>query len=687
MVSILLYGRNDSYGYNLHKRTALGINCMAELLHAPSDEILFVDYNTPDDHPTLPEAIADTLTEAAVRRLRIFRVRPVVHDRIRQRTHLKAVEPIARNVAIRRSDPSNRWVLSTNTDMIFVPRGPARLSEIAADLPDGFYHLPRFELPESLWEGFDRKDPAAVIDQVRAYGRTMFLNEIVYGAECIKYDAPGDFQLMLREDLFRIDGFNEEMLLGWHVDSNIAKRLYLMYGVVGDVVDRLFGYHCDHTRQVTPMHEHKAAANDAARFVDQVTSSTLPAQSRTWGCADEAIEEIRLARSTHHVYVDGLRSVISGELAEPATARYTYDSFDQSDCDTRHVLPFVTDLFTSAPRHWSVAWIGGRRDMFRMFCEMWERLGFGGRVLIDGWSVPLLSDLPACACISDLATIQSEANVIVFDFGAPSQTPGVTEALGLEPGWVDAIVERLAHRSLVGIATHERARMAAGSTPRRFICINAVHNRYGVMVRREIASAATPFATRLRHGFVIPRGPEQLPPEMDLAPDGRFIRTDAVGDVLDRMSADAGGQRIHTGILAPVGRRGYAFRGMPYERLMPGEYELEISVRPRSPFTLAAVVRPLIVEVVAGDRYLAREHMSFFLRGQLRLRFSVPPERREGATGVEFRIFRGRFVDFIVTGVQLWQVPPPLDLTNGSNNAAAQLLLKAFQPPHRGYAV
>ena len=29
------------------------------------DEIIFVDYNTPDDFPTFPEAIQDTLTERA----------------------------------------------------------------------------------------------------------------------------------------------------------------------------------------------------------------------------------------------------------------------------------------------------------------------------------------------------------------------------------------------------------------------------------------------------------------------------------------------------------------------------------------------------------------------------------------------------------------------------------------------
>src|SRR5690349_17989943 len=102
MLSIVLYGRNDSYGYNLHKRAALGLNCMAELLDEPDDEILFVDYNTPDDFPTFPEAIADTLTEKVHKRLRVLRVRPTLHRRYHSRSHLQALEPVARNVAIRR---------------------------------------------------------------------------------------------------------------------------------------------------------------------------------------------------------------------------------------------------------------------------------------------------------------------------------------------------------------------------------------------------------------------------------------------------------------------------------------------------------------------------------------------------------------------------------------------------------
>src|SRR5271168_1449973 len=123
MISVIVYGRNDSHGYNLHKRAAISLNCIAEMLRAADDEILFVDYNTPNDLPAFVEAIYDTLTPKVKSILRVFRVRPDLHARLAgDRTHLLALEPHSRNIALRRSNPRNRWVLFTNTDMIFIPR-------------------------------------------------------------------------------------------------------------------------------------------------------------------------------------------------------------------------------------------------------------------------------------------------------------------------------------------------------------------------------------------------------------------------------------------------------------------------------------------------------------------------------------------------------------------------------------
>ena len=97
-------------------------------------------------------------------------------------THLFTLEPLARNVAVRRSNPNNRFILSTNTDMIFVPRRGMSLTDLVRDLPYGYYGLPRFEIPETLWEGLDRKDARGVIEQVGRWGWSFYLNEIVYGS-------------------------------------------------------------------------------------------------------------------------------------------------------------------------------------------------------------------------------------------------------------------------------------------------------------------------------------------------------------------------------------------------------------------------------------------------------------------------------------------------------------------------
>ena len=284
MISVVIYGRNDNYGYNLHKRAAISFNCIAEVLTDPTDEILFVDYNTPDDFPTFPEAIQDTLTERARNLLRIFRVRPAIHERFKAKTHLVTLEPVARNVAVRRSNPSNRWILSTNTDMIFLPQRDRSLTEAARELPDGFYHAPRIEIPEALWESFDRRASRNIIEAVRQWSSSLHLNEIVLGSKFIRYDGPGDFQLLLRDDLFKNHGFDEEMLLGWHVDSNIAKRMSLKYGEARDFGTEIYGYHCDHTRQVTPAHDHARVQNDWRRFVDDMDRSDIPEQAHTWGC-------------------------------------------------------------------------------------------------------------------------------------------------------------------------------------------------------------------------------------------------------------------------------------------------------------------------------------------------------------------------------------------------------------------
>jgi hypothetical protein len=653
MLSIVLYGRNDSYGYNLHKRAALGLNCMAELLDDPGDEILFVDYNTPDDFPTFPEAIADTLTAKVHARLRVLRVRPALHERFRARSHLQALEPVARNVAVRRSNPANRWILSTNTDMIFVARGDRSLSAIAGALAGGYYHIPRFELPESLWEGFDRLDPVSVIRQVDEYGRSMHLNEVTYAAEeWVKYDAPGDFQLIRREDLFAIDGFDEEMLLGWHLDTNIARRLYLLHGKVGDASGDVLGYHCDHTRQVTPAHEQKAPRNDLKRFSFDVQSPTLPAQRESWGCRSDSVEEIRLTRAIHRQYCDLVTDPALYEGAAPAVPVVPSPDLPPPPYDARHVLPFLVDSFASLPRSLTLAWLGGRSDMLTLFSRAWERLGFSGVILVDHWALQFLPEsLPSPVRVVDAARLEA-ADVFVFDFGAPSISSPSDPNSG-DARVLDALFEEFIRNAFLRLAESEAVRSRSQSH-RRFICIDSVDNEYHALVRSRLVTAIAPFSVRLRQGFVRQEADSTLPSWHWPLPEQTVESIHRI-DLLPLLEPGDGGTRSGVVIVAPFGRRGYACRG-PRQRLPMGAYRVDFTVSARSPMALAALVRPIILDVVAGADRLAMCEERFFLSRTIGLQFPIAAADTQKA--VELRIFRGRQIDFVITAATLTRVAP-----------------------------
>ena len=604
MISVILYGRNDNYGYNLHKRAALSFNCIAEVLTDPSDEILFVDYNTPDDFPTFPEAIQDTLTVRAREKLRIFRVRPNVHDRHKSKTRLLALEPIARNVAVRRSSPLNPWILSTNTDMILVPHGTTSLSEIVRGLAPGFYHAPRMEIPEVLWESLNRYDAANIIDTVRDWGTSLHLNEIVLGSSSIRYDGPGDFQLFLRSDLFDNHGFNEEMLLGWHVDSNVAARMLLKYRKVGDLGTRLYGYHCDHTRQVTPAHSHNRVQNDPIRFVSEIERPDIPGQRETWGCAGDAIEDLRLHADAAGVYVRALRETIGDPLTMPLRAEYRTETYNQVDYDPKHVLPFLTDMFASMPRICSVGWYGARSDTLRLFALAWSKLQFTGRILLA--DDPLRREADAISAIPD-SEVLDQADAFIFDFG------------GLRPsGRGQARYDLWLRRNFRKVVQRERARLAAGASPRRVICLNAINNDYEHLVCGSIAAAATPFATRMRHGFVLPL---------------------ATSDWQPLLLAGEAGVRIGTSIGAKPGAIGLLTYG-PYKRLDSGTHIVTITFEELYPESTYDEARCLFVEFRSRSELIG---MFAFKRSDLEVAehsfsLAVPENQDNGFDAVECRI-------------------------------------------------
>ena len=355
MISVILYGRNDAHGYNLHRRAALSLNCIAEVLTDPNDEVIFVDYNTPDELPTFIEAISDTLTERCRNLLRVLRVPSAVHDeRFAALTHLPAIEPVARNVAARRANPSNRWILSTNTDMIFVPLQDDSLSDICRDLADGFYGLPRFELPEWLWEGLPRTDPARAVADIGRFGPRLKLDEPTTSHEWIRFDAPGDFQLILREDFVAIDGFDEEMLLGYHVDSNLSRRLLLHRGSIETLEEQVSGYHCNHNRTRTVYHGPRVS-NDLDRFFFAVQEAAVPRQESTWGLPDVTLEEVSVRPGVSERCATVLSELIP---PGPRSSSDAYEGPYSLTYDSGHVISHVADLLVVSSSNARIGYIG-----------------------------------------------------------------------------------------------------------------------------------------------------------------------------------------------------------------------------------------------------------------------------------------------------------------------------------------
>jgi hypothetical protein len=638
MISLILYGRNDSYGYNLHKRAALSLNCMAEILR-DDDEILFVDYNTPDDYPTFPEAIIDTLTETARRRLRILRVRPHHHERFRSRTHLVALEPVARNVAVRRSNPHNRWILSTNTDMIFVPHGKELLTDIVRDLPDGFYHLPRFEIPESLWETLDRKEPQRTIEDIRGWGRMVHLHEIVYARPEIKYDGPGDFQLILRSDLFRIHGFHEEMLHGWHVDSNIAKRLYLIYGSVGEVIDRLFGYHCDHTRQITPAHRHNAIQNDSQTFFEEVTLPEIPEQEYNWGLADEVIEEISL-RKSENVFLKALQAAIAIPMVAPTKVHYQSESFDRITYDARHVLPFLIDLLSNYPRDISVGWYGGNPELLKMFAAAQRAIGYAGEILLDSGATRLGVVRAPFATSMEQSEVVRKADIFVFDFWSPADDHAPTAFKAIRhPAAPLMDFRHIISGFRAAVAEERRRQKTPDAVPRRFILINAIHNRFEILANTYIEAARTPFSTRIRQGFLL-RDAESL----------TKVR-------LSNMQVGHAGRRDGNCVRTREGVEGHVIYG-PYLDLLPGQYRLVVALEADAALPASDSAEPVMAMEVASGQYMAAHRV--LTRTDLRqeihdLVFTVPDDFFEcyDSARFEFRIWTTGSVSASITSVAI----------------------------------
>jgi hypothetical protein len=543
VISVIVYGRNDAHGYNLHRRAALSLNCLAEVLSDPDDEIVFVDYNTPDELPTFVEALADTLTDRCLGLLRVFRVPAAIHEQhFAARTHLPAIEPVARNAGVRRANPSNRWLLSTNTDMIFLPSPGQSLSELCSELPDGFYGLPRFELPEWLWERLPRSDPGQAIAEVERLGPGLRLNEPTVSNEWIRFDAPGDFQLILREDFLAIDGLDEEMLLGYHVDSNLSRRMLFHRGSIESLGGSLAGYHCNHNREPTVYHDTGKVVNDLERFVVTVDRPELPAQRATWGLPDAVLEEVSVRERSGPHFAAALASAIPSTTAPLATSDAARVPFELT-YDSGHVLPFVADSLAVSSPDASIGYLGVNPVLERMLAMVVQRLGFGALLTV--------ANLNDASSVEDLGRT---ADVLVVDLGVDSSL--VDASLGAardsQPARFPARLDLVFH-ALERLIEFERARLERGDHPRRFALVHSWTVFWDAYVLANMDCSHTTAHSRVRRATVRPVTADDGPTRAALVRERQLRRWAARGEMGQRRLRVRTHEAVETGDLKDYG--------------------------------------------------------------------------------------------------------------------------------------
>lgn len=513
MISAIVYGRNDSYSYELNRRTALGLNQLARQLDPAHDEIVFVDYNTDDDLPTHPEAIADTLTDRAIRLIRVIRVRPSFHA-TQPVAGPPVREAICRNIALRRLSPAADWVLSANPDCLLIAATGPTLSKIAPALPPGYYGLPRFELPRFAWEALPRSDPDQAAAQTLTLAHALQLEERVsHYLPAIGYDAPGDFQLVRAADLTALCGFDERMTQGWHVDSNMNARFAQKYGQLTDLNEaagsdlRLF--HAEHARRASAKHGAGRAEDPFEAFVERVTDEIPAGQAETWGAPDEAFAEFPLAAPPARRLLKGL---VAGAAGAPSAA-YVYgpENHGALPCgegQDDHLFAFLADHLAYAPPDTVIGWFGDDTGRATRFADRMRGAGLANPVHMATEAAEIDAALQA----SDL---------LILDTGA-------------DPAPV-------AEAAFAAIIRAEHARSKAGAAPRRVIGLNVPHGTFEAPFLAFVPTVMTPVATRIRFGEVA-------------APDPDPIDLLAGKDQGAAGPGEAGYAAIHRRALLPPGR-------------------------------------------------------------------------------------------------------------------------------------
>jgi hypothetical protein len=227
--SVILTSRNDNYGGNLHKRTTMALLSLIE----NHDEVIFVDWKTKNGEGVISN-IKHKLPQTG--KLKYIQVpKEFLKEKYPEIADYSMIESIGRNIGLRRA--SHDYIISTNIDIVTTPIEDSILKE------DVFYTVPRRDVDESFHLSFN--DYNSLYKSLWD-NRDGYRTKERFKSETDKWsliNCCGDYQIGHKNIWNQMKGFEESILFGCGIDTNVMKKASLYSNI--QVLDHYI-FHLNH---------------------------------------------------------------------------------------------------------------------------------------------------------------------------------------------------------------------------------------------------------------------------------------------------------------------------------------------------------------------------------------------------------------------------------------------------------
>lgn len=264
-ISFVVAARNDNHGGDFLVRFGFFLKVLHKFSYDYQlpIEIVVVEWNPPQDRPRLIEDV-DWSKRHNYCSVRFIEVPSEIHHRYKYSHELGLYQMIAKNVGIRRSQ--GEFIVATNADIIF----SAELFEFFSkkELCSGkMYRIDRMDVNNNIdkdWSvqsllDYCRNNISRVNTKYDIYDLANDVQVEIYPGEwasdspyylnkqgaILHNNACGDFQLMRKDDWFKVLGYPESDMFSFHLDSLLAHIVY-HHGIQEEILNNKVIYHIEH---------------------------------------------------------------------------------------------------------------------------------------------------------------------------------------------------------------------------------------------------------------------------------------------------------------------------------------------------------------------------------------------------------------------------------------------------------